>query len=117
MSFSDGIYLHQQFLELKELINSTKEVLMANVADVLAAVQAARTEIDADKAEIIAEIQRLGLPDEDLQPIIDAVNELGGVLDDVPGVLDGDVVPDPEPEPDPLPDPLPEPEPEPLPEP
>jgi hypothetical protein len=60
--------------------------IMANVDDAIAAVDAARSEIEADKVAIIAEIQRLGLPDADLQPLIDKVQQLGSVLDDVPGV-------------------------------
>lgn len=72
---------------------------MAGVADVVAAVEAARAEIEADKAAIIAEIQRLGLPDEDLAPVLDSIAALGTVLDDVPGVTPPAPEPEPEPEP------------------
>lgn len=77
--------------------------IMAGVQEVTDAVAAARVEIEADKAAIIAEIQRLGLPDEDLAPVLAAVAELGTVLDDVPGVTPA---PAPEPEPEPAPEPV-----------
>lgn len=67
--------------------------IMAGVQEVTDAVAAARVEIEADKAAIIAEIQRLGLPDEDLAPVLAAVAELGTVLDDVPGVTPAPVEP------------------------
>lgn len=78
---------------------------MAGVAEVTAAVDAARAEIEADKLAIIAEIQRLGLPDEDLAPVLEKIGALGSVLDDVPGVTP---VPPPDEEPDPEPEPSPE---------
>lgn len=73
-----------------------KEKIMAGIAEVAAAVDAARAEIEADKAAIIAEIQRLGLPDVDTADLVAKIAELGAVLDDVPGVTP----PAPEPEPE-----------------
>lgn len=65
---------------------TSRRNIMAKVEEVLAAVAAARAEIEADKQAILAEIARLGLPDEDLAPVLEAVAALGTVLDDVPGV-------------------------------
>ena len=59
---------------------------MGQVEDLQAAINAARAEIEADKLAIITEIQRLGLPDQDLSGVLTSISELGSVLDDVPGV-------------------------------
>lgn len=59
---------------------------MAGIAEVTAAVDQAILDIAADKAAIIAEIQRLGLPDEDTSALVTKVQGLGTILDDVPGV-------------------------------
>lgn len=80
---------------------------MGQIDDLRAAVDAARTEIEADKQAIIAEIQRLGLPDQDVSDILEKVGALGTVLDDVPGVTP---LPAPEPTPEPAPEPEPTPE-------
>lgn len=61
---------------------------MAQVELIIAKLDEARAAIEADKAEIIAEIQRLGLPDEDIQPVLDKIATFGSILDDVPGVSD-----------------------------
>lgn len=94
-------------------ISGGKEEIMGQLEDLQAAVAAARAELEADKAAILTEIARLGLPDADLTGVIAAVNEFGTVLDDVPGVTP---MPVPEPVPVPEPEPIPEPEPEPVPE-
>lgn len=60
--------------------------LMSQVSELLEAVQAARNELEADKQAILTELARLGLPDEDLQPVKDAIAAFGSALDDVPGV-------------------------------
>lgn len=65
---------------------ANRRAIMAGVAEVAAAVDAARAEIEADKAAIIAEIQRLGLPDVDTSELVAKVAGLGQILDDVPGV-------------------------------
>lgn len=81
---------------------------MATLAELEAAIDAARAELEEDKVAILAEIARLGLPDADVAPLIAKVEAFGTVLDDVPGVT-----PPPAPEPTPEPEPAPEPTPEP----
>lgn len=92
------------FIALAVQAHIDKEAIMAGVAEVAAAVDAARVEIEADKVAIIAEIERLGLPDEDTSALVAKVEALGSILDDVPGVT-----PVPPPDPEPSPEPTPEP--------
>lgn len=66
---------------------------MATLAELEAAIDAARAEIEADKVAILAEIARLGLPDVDVAPLIAKVESFGTVLDDVPGVTPPPVEP------------------------
>lgn len=63
-----------------------RKSIMSQIDDLRAAVAAARTEMEEDKQAILAEIARLGLPDEDVSDLIAAVGEFGTALDDVPGV-------------------------------
>lgn len=72
---------------------------MSQIDDLRAAVAAARTEMEEDKQAILAEIARLGLPDEDVSDLITAVGEFGTALDDVPGVTPPPVEPPVEPTP------------------
>lgn len=72
---------------------------MATLAELEAAIDAARAELEEDKVAILAEIARLGLPDADVAPLIAKVEAFGTVLDDVPGVTPPEPSPEPEPEP------------------
>lgn len=63
-----------------------RRTIMATLAELEAAIDAARTELEADKQAILAEIARLGLPDVDVAPLVAKVEAFGTVLDDVPGV-------------------------------